>query len=170
LIDFSQQVAGMKHVSDDDIASWIFEDSEIEGEFSDESTHEETVPLCSDISSSESESNDQEENDYNTQPVTSSWKVYCHGDGDHIKFLYSVTQQGFTLLKVLSQKPNLNISSSFSQTMLLAKYACIGKITESDSMNRILNVALMEGCFIRRNEGVLWCNAEHGSEFVGAII
>jgi hypothetical protein len=29
-------MAGMKGVSDDDIARWIFEDSEVEGEFSDE--------------------------------------------------------------------------------------------------------------------------------------
>jgi hypothetical protein len=45
-------MAGMKRVSDD-IARWIFENSEVEGEFSDESEHEETVPLCSDISSSD---------------------------------------------------------------------------------------------------------------------
>jgi hypothetical protein len=30
-------MAGMKHVSDDDIAKLISEDSEVEGEFSDES-------------------------------------------------------------------------------------------------------------------------------------
>jgi hypothetical protein len=88
-------MAVMKRVSDDDIARWIFEDSEVEGEFSDESEHEETLPVCSGISSSESESNDGEESDDNTQPVTSSWKVYC--DGDLITFLYFVTQQGFTL-------------------------------------------------------------------------
>jgi hypothetical protein len=29
----------MKRVSDDDIARWIFEDSEVEGEFSDQSEH-----------------------------------------------------------------------------------------------------------------------------------
>jgi hypothetical protein len=43
------------------------------------------------------------------------------------------------------------------------------KNTEGDSTNKILNVALMEGCFVRRNEGVLWCDTEHGSEFEGAI-
>jgi len=48
-----------KGVSDDDIARWIFEDSEVEGEFSDESEHEETHPVCSDVSSSESESGDE---------------------------------------------------------------------------------------------------------------
>jgi len=42
-------MAGMKGVSDNDIARWIFEDSEVEGEFSDESEHEETLPVCSDI-------------------------------------------------------------------------------------------------------------------------
>jgi hypothetical protein len=36
-------MAGIKRVSDDDIARWIFEDSEVEGEFSDESDHEETL-------------------------------------------------------------------------------------------------------------------------------
>jgi hypothetical protein len=54
-----------------------FEDSEVEGEFSDESEHEEILPVGSDISSS-----DEEESDDNMQPVTSSWKVYCDGDGD----------------------------------------------------------------------------------------
>jgi len=68
-------MARMKVVSDDDIARWIFEDSEVEGEFSDESGHEETFPVCSDISSSESESSDEESD--SMQPVTRSWKVYC---------------------------------------------------------------------------------------------
>jgi hypothetical protein len=45
-----RKMAGMKGVSDDDIASWIFEDSEVEGQFSDESKHEGTLPVCSDIS------------------------------------------------------------------------------------------------------------------------
>ena len=90
-------MAGKKGVSYDDIARWIFEDSEVEGEFSDESEHEETLNVCSDISSSESESSDEEESDDNTQPVTSSWKVYRDSDCDLIKFPYSVTQQGFTL-------------------------------------------------------------------------
>jgi hypothetical protein len=40
-------MAGMKHVSDNDISRLIFEDSEVEGEFSDESEHEETLPVCS---------------------------------------------------------------------------------------------------------------------------
>jgi hypothetical protein len=60
-------MAGMKGVSDDDIARWIFEDSEVEGEFSDESGHEETLPVCSDINTSESESSDGEESDDNKQ-------------------------------------------------------------------------------------------------------
>jgi hypothetical protein len=68
-------VAGKKGVSDDDITRWIFEGSEVKGEFSDETEHEETLPVCNDISSSESESSDEEESDDNTQPVTSSWKV-----------------------------------------------------------------------------------------------
>jgi hypothetical protein len=70
-------MTGMKHVSDDDIARLILR-TEVEGEFSDESEHEETLPVCSDISSSESEPSDEEECDDNTQPVTSSWKVYRH--------------------------------------------------------------------------------------------
>jgi len=81
----------MKGVSDDDTARSIFEDSEVEGEFSDETEHEETLPVCSDISSSESESSDEEESDDNMQHVTRSWKVYHDGDCDLIKFLYSVT-------------------------------------------------------------------------------
>ena len=87
----------MKGVSNDDIARWIFDDSEIKGEFSDESEHEETPPVCSDVSSSESESGDEEESDDNMQPVTRSWKVYRDGDCDLIKLPYSFTQQGFTL-------------------------------------------------------------------------
>ena len=49
-------MAGLRRVSDGDIARWIFEDSDVEGEFSDESEHEETLPVCRDISFSESES------------------------------------------------------------------------------------------------------------------
>jgi hypothetical protein len=33
------KMEGMKGVSDDDTARWIFVDSEVEGEFSDESEH-----------------------------------------------------------------------------------------------------------------------------------
>jgi hypothetical protein len=103
-------MAGMKHVSDDDIARWIFEDSEVEGEFGDESEHEETLAVCSDISSSESKSND-EESDGNTQLVTSSLKV--DRDGDLIKFPYSVTQQGFTLPQIARPKTELNYFQLF---------------------------------------------------------
>jgi hypothetical protein len=39
-------MAGMKGVSDNYIARWIFEDSVVEGQFSDESEHEETLPVC----------------------------------------------------------------------------------------------------------------------------
>jgi hypothetical protein len=84
-------MAGMKRVSDN-IARWIFEDSEVEGECSDESENEETIPVCGDISSSELESNDEEESDDNTQPVTSRWKVYRDCDGDLIKFLGQKTE------------------------------------------------------------------------------
>jgi hypothetical protein len=104
-------MAGRKRVSDDDIAKWIFEDSEVEGGFSDESEHEETLPVCSDVSFSESESNDEKESDNNMQPVTSSWKVYR--DGDLIKFLYSVTQQGFTLPQSAQPKTELEYFQHF---------------------------------------------------------
>jgi len=106
-------MAGMKGVNDDDIARWIFEDSEVEGEFSDESEHEETLPVCSDISSSESESSDEEESDDNMQPVTSSWKVYRDGDCDLIKFPYSVTQEGFTLPQSARPKTELEYFQLF---------------------------------------------------------
>ena len=96
----------LKGVSDDYIARWIFEDSEVEGEFSYESEHEETLPVCSDISSSESESS-EEENDNNTQPVTRSWMVYRDGDCDLLKFPYSVTQQGLTLPQSAPPKTEL---------------------------------------------------------------
>ena len=96
----------LKGVSDYDIARWIFEDSEVEGEFSYESEHEETLPMCSDISSSESESS-EEENDDNMQSVTRSWKVYRDGDCYLIKFPYSVTQQGLTLPQ--SARPKIEL-------------------------------------------------------------
>jgi hypothetical protein len=114
-------MAGMKGVSDDYIESWIFEDSEFEGEFSDESEHEETFPVCSDMSSSASESSDEEESDDNMQPVTSSWKVDRDGDCGLIKFLYSVTQQGFTLPQSARPKTELQYFQLFSQMISLAK-------------------------------------------------
>jgi hypothetical protein len=64
--------------------------------------------LYSDINFSESESNDEEESSDNMQPVTRSWKIYR--DGDLPEFLYSVTQQGFTLPQGARPKLNLNIS------------------------------------------------------------
>jgi hypothetical protein len=103
-------MAGMKRVSDD-IARWIVEDSEVEGEFSDENEHEESLSLCSDISSKESESNDVEERDDNKQPVTSSWEVYS--ERDLIKLLYSVTQQGFTLPHSIGPKTELEYFKLF---------------------------------------------------------
>jgi hypothetical protein len=48
-------MTGMKRVSDEETVKWIFEDSELEGEFSDEGEHEETVSVFSDNISSESE-------------------------------------------------------------------------------------------------------------------
>jgi hypothetical protein len=114
-------MAGMKRVSDDDIARLISEDSEVEGEFSDESEHEETLPVCSDISSSESECSDEEECDDNTQPVTSSWKVYCHGDCDLIKFPYSVTQRGFTLPQNARPKTELEYFQLFFSDDLIGE-------------------------------------------------
>jgi hypothetical protein len=164
-------MAGMKGVSDNDITRWIFEDSEVEGEFSDEIEHEETLPVCSDISSSESESSDEKESDDNMQPVTSSWKVYHEGDC----MGYSVTQQGFTLPQSAQPKTELVYFQLFSSDDLIGKIVTttnmyeVENITEGDSTNRIHNVALVEGCFVRRNEGILWCNTERGSEFEGAI-
>jgi len=116
-----RKMAGMKGVNDDDIARWIFEDSEVEGEFSDESEHEETLPVCSDISSSGSESSDDEEGDDNTQPVTSSWKVYRDGDCGLIKFPYSVTQQGFTLPQSAWPKTELEYFQLFFSDDLIGK-------------------------------------------------
>jgi hypothetical protein len=106
-------MARMKGVSDDYTARWNFEDSEVEGEFSDKSEHEETLPICSDISFSESESSDEEESDNNTQPVTSSWKVYRDGDCNLIKFPYTVTQQGFTLPQSAQSKTELEYFQIF---------------------------------------------------------
>jgi hypothetical protein len=88
---------------------------------SDESEHEETLPVCSDISSSESESNDEEESDDNMQPVTSSWKVYHDGHGDLIKFPYSVTQQGFTLPQSAWPKTELEYFQLFFSDDLIGK-------------------------------------------------
>ena len=87
-------MAGDEGLSDDDIARWTYEDSEVEREFSEGNEHEETLPVCSDISSSESESSEEEESDDNMQPVTRSWNVYRDGDCNLIKFPYYVTQRG----------------------------------------------------------------------------
>jgi hypothetical protein len=99
----------------------IFEDCEVEGEFSDDSGHEETLPVCSDISCSESESSDD-----NTQPVTSSWKVYRHGDRDVIKFPYSVTQQGFTLPQGARPKTELEYFQPFFSDDHISKIVTAG--------------------------------------------
>jgi hypothetical protein len=114
-------MARVKGVSDDDIARWIFEHSEVEGEFSDESEHEEILPVCSAISSSESESRDEEESDDNTQLVTSSWKVYCDGACDLIRFPYSVTQQGFTIPQSARPKTELEYFQLFFSDDLIGK-------------------------------------------------
>ena len=116
-----RKMAGMKGVSDNDNARWIFEDSEVEGEFSDESEHEETLPVCSDNISSESESSDEDESDDNTQLVTSSWKVYRDGDCDLIKFPYSVTQQGFTLPQSAWPKTELEYFQLFFSDDLIGE-------------------------------------------------
>jgi hypothetical protein len=63
-------------------------------------------------------SNDEESDD-NTQLVTSSWNV--DDDGDLIKFLYSVTQQGFTLPESAWPKTELDYFQLFSQMILLVK-------------------------------------------------
>ena len=115
------KMAGKKRVSDYDIARWIFEGNEVEGEFSDENEHEETLPVCSDISSSESESSDEEESDDNRQPVTSSCKVYRDGDCDLIKFPYSVTQQGFTLPQSARPKTELEYFQLFFSDNLIGE-------------------------------------------------
>ena len=164
-----------KGVSDDDTARWIFKDSEVEGEFSDESEHEETRPVCSDVSSSESESGDEESDD-NTQPVTRSWTVYLDGDCDLIKFPYSVTQQGFTLPQSAWPKTELEYFQLFFSDDLIVRIVTATNIYAAEKIQKVTpptkhsNVALVEGCFVRRNEGVLWCNTEHCSEFEGAVI
>jgi hypothetical protein len=130
-------MAGMKGVSDDDIARWIFEDSEVEGEFSDESEHEETLPVCNDISSCESESNDEEESDDNTQPVTSSWKVYRDGDCDLIKFPYSVTQQGFTLPQSARPKTELVYFQLFFSDDLIGEIVTVTNMYAAEKMQKV---------------------------------
>jgi len=123
-----RKMAGMKG------GRWIFEDSEVEGEFSDESEHEETLPVCSDISSSESESSDEEESNDNKQLVTSSWKVYRDGDCDLIKFPYSVTQQVFTLPQSARPKTELeNFQLFFSDDL-------IGEIVIATNMYAVENI------------------------------
>jgi len=168
-------MAGMKGVSDDDIARWIFEDSEGEGEFSDESEHEDTLPVCSDISSSESESSDEEESDDNTQPVTSSWKVYRDGDCGLIKFPYSVTQQGFTLPQSARPKTELQYFQLFSSDDLTGKIVTATNMYAAEKIEKVTPLTKYsmwhswKDDFVRRNEGIVWCNTEHGSEFEGAI-
>ena len=132
-----RKIAGMKGVSDNNIARWIFEDSEVEGEFSDESEHEETLPVCSDISSSESEYIDDEESDDNTQPVTSCWKVYCDGDCGLTKFLYSVTQQGFTLPQSARPKTELEYFQLFFSDDLIGKIVTATNMYTVEKMQEV---------------------------------
>jgi hypothetical protein len=102
------------------------------------------------------------------QPVTSSWKVYCD---DLIKFRYSVTQQGFALLQSAQPKTELEYFQLFFSDVVIGEIVTATNMyaaeqnSEGDSPNRILDVALVKGCFVRRNDCVLWCNTEHGSEF-----
>jgi len=132
-----RKMAGMKVVSDDDIVRWIFEHSEVEGEFSDESEHEAPFPVCSDISSSESESSDEEESDDNTQPVTSSWKVYRDGDCDLIKFPYSVTQQGFTLPQNARPKTELEYFQLFFSDDLIGKIVTATNMYAAENIQKV---------------------------------
>ena len=126
----------MKGLSDDDIARRILEDSEVEGEFSDESGHEETLPVCSDISSSESESSDEESDD-NTQHVTRSWKVYRDGDCDLIKFPYSVTQQGFTLPHSVRPKTELEYFQLFFSDDLIGEIVTATNIYVAEKVQKV---------------------------------
>jgi hypothetical protein len=130
-------MAGMKGVSDDDTARWIFEDSEIEEEFSDESEHEETVSVCSDISSSEYESSGEEESDNYTQPVTSSWKVYRDGDRDLIKFPYSATQQGFTLPQSAWPKTELECFQLFFSDDLIGEIVTATNTYAAENIQKV---------------------------------
>ena len=84
-------------------------------------SHSETLPVCTDISSGESESSDEEESDNNTQPVTSSWKVHRDGDCDLIKFPYSATQQGFTLPQSARPKTELEYFQLFFSDDLIGE-------------------------------------------------
>jgi hypothetical protein len=130
-------MAEMKGVSDDDTARWIFQDSEVEGEFSDESEHEKTLLACSDISSSEYESSDEEESDDNKQPVTSSWKVYHDGDCDLIKFPYSVTQQGFTLPQSPRPKTELEYFQLFFSDDLIGKTVTATNMYAAENIQKV---------------------------------
>ena len=130
-------MAGTKGVSDNDIARWIFEDSEVEGEFGDESEHEETRPVCSDVSSSESESGDDEESDDDTQPVTWSWKVYRDGDCDLIKFPYSVTQQGFTLPQSARPKTELEYFQLFFSDDLIGEIVTATNMYPAEKIQKV---------------------------------
>jgi len=109
------------------------------------------------------------------QRVTRSWKVYRDGDCDLIKFPYSCYTAGIHPSSKCSARnwiwvfPALFLKWSYWRNCYRDKYVCSGKNAEGDSTNKILIVALVEGSFGRRNEGVLWCNTEQGSEFVGAI-
>jgi hypothetical protein len=77
-------------------------------------------------STSESEYSDEEECDDNTQPVTSSWKVYRHCDCDLIKFPYSVTQQGFTLPQSAWPKTELEYFQLFFSDDLIGEIVNAG--------------------------------------------
>jgi hypothetical protein len=86
-----------------------------------------------------------------------------------------VKQPGFTLPQSARPKTELEYFQLFFSDDLIGEivttinmYAA-ENIQKGDSTNKILNVALVEGRFVRRNEDVLWCNTKHGSEFEGTI-
>jgi hypothetical protein len=112
------------------------EDSEVEREFSDESKHEETLPVCSDISSSESESS-AEESDDNTQHVTRSWKVYRDGDCDLIKFPYSLTQQGFILPHSARPKTELEYFQIFFSDDLIGEIVTATNMYAAEKIQKV---------------------------------
>jgi hypothetical protein len=42
-----------------------------------------------------------------------------------------------------------------------------GKIQKVSPLTAYTILVLVQGCFVRRNEGILWCNTEYGSQFKG---
>jgi hypothetical protein len=110
-----EKMAGIKVVSDDDIARWIFDDIDFEGEFTDESEHEETLPVCTDISSVNQDLVMEKKVTIIRNLYQVAGRFIVMGNVILLSSRTLLHNRNSPFLKLLGQKLNLYISSSLSQ-------------------------------------------------------